>query len=132
VGFVEFLEDAGLDLPLQEICGWHDYVVTGFSREQLGLERLIGIKRIVLDLDTGILCKVFKNLGVDIVGPVIDIHHTPALGRRRVDEGCANAERQRGSRQNAMHGAPQAGVIQTLVGRPAAFHAMMPPARWAL
>ncbi len=79
---VELLEYAGLDLPLQEIGGRHHHVVAGLSGEELGLQRLIGVERVVPDLDAGFLAERFDHRRLDIVRPVVDVDRA-LLGRQR-------------------------------------------------
>ena len=58
---VELLEHAGLDLALQEIGGRHHHVVAGLAGEQLGLQRVVGIEGVVVDLDAGLLGEVLDH-----------------------------------------------------------------------
>src|SRR5262245_55389966 len=76
---VQLLKNAGLYLPFKKIRGGHDDIVAGFTREQLGLERLVGIKSVVLNLDASFAGEALNNLGVYVVGPIVDVYNTPAL-----------------------------------------------------
>ena len=86
LALVELLKYAGLDLAFEEIGGRHDDVVTGLAGEQLGFQRLIGVKGVILHLDAGRLAEILQHLRVDIVRPVVDIDHALLRGGRRRDQ----------------------------------------------
>src|SRR5215471_3367119 len=77
--FVQLLKNAGLHLSLKEISGGHDDIVARLSRKQLCLKRLIGIESVVLNLDPGFPGEVFNDLGIYVVGPIVDVYDTRAL-----------------------------------------------------
>ena len=52
---VQLLEHARLDLALQKRRRRHDDVVVRVPRQQLGLEHLVGVEHVVVDLDAGLL-----------------------------------------------------------------------------
>src|SRR5262249_44124731 len=85
---VELLEHIGLDLPLQEIGGGHDDVVTGLARQEPRLQRLIGIEGVVDDLDAGLLAEILQDVGRDIVRPIVEIDRALlGAGRARQKNG---------------------------------------------
>ena len=61
------------DLALEEEAGGHDDVVAGAAGEQLGLEHLVGVEDVVVDLDAGLLGEVLEDRLVDVVRPVVDV-----------------------------------------------------------
>src|SRR5262245_5710407 len=67
LALIKLLKDARLDLPLEEVTGRDDDVVTRFPGEKLGFECLIGIKGVVLHLYAGFLREIFEDLRFDIV-----------------------------------------------------------------
>ena len=73
LALVELLEHAGLDLALEEIGGRHHHVVAGLAGEQLGLQHLVGVERVVADLDAGLLGEVLEHRRLDVVRPVVDV-----------------------------------------------------------
>src|SRR5438105_1815920 len=52
------------------------------ARQQLGLEYLVGIEDIVVDLDTGLAGELLEHAGLDVVGPVVHVEDLVLLGRR--------------------------------------------------
>src|SRR5262245_45196579 len=145
---VEFLEDTALYLPLQKVSGWHHDIVAGFAGKQLRLERFIGVEGIVLNFNAGFFCEVVEDLWVDVIRPVVDIDHALALCSSRHkrrnhencrDEECVNVHGLIASRDQHCPKAawPAASILaghhppnySTRVGSPAAFQAMIPPAR---
>ena len=58
---VELPENTGLDLALQEISRGHDNIVARFSSEQPCFQCLIGVERVVDDLDSGFPGEVLKH-----------------------------------------------------------------------
>ena len=70
---VELLENVGRDLALQEIGGGNDDVIAGFAGEQPGLQRLVGVERVVDDLDAGFPGEVLQHPGRHVVRPVVEI-----------------------------------------------------------
>ena len=77
---VELLENAGLDLALEEIGGRHHHVVAGFAGQQLGLQRVVGIEGVVADLDAGLLGEILEHRRSDVVRPVVDVDDALAFG----------------------------------------------------
>jgi hypothetical protein len=71
--FVELEEDAGLDLAGEEIRGRHHDIVAGLAGEQLCLQGIVGVERVVADLDPGLFAELVKNGWRDIVRPVVEI-----------------------------------------------------------
>src|SRR5262245_18240977 len=148
--FVELLENTTLYLPLEKVNGGHHDIVAGFAGKQLRLERFIGIEGIVLNLDAGFFCEVIEDFWIDVIRPVVDIDHALVLRssrkKRRKRENCRDEEctsvrdpiasRDQHCPKAAWPAAPTfAGHLSpnhsTWVGSPAAFQAMIPPARWA-
>ena len=103
---VQLLKNAGLYLSFKEIGGGHDDIVAGFSREQLGLERLVGIKCVVLDLDASFAGEIFNDLWIYVVGPIVDVYNTRAL---RNGLCCKKA---RGEHNHAPSGEPGAEILK--------------------
>jgi hypothetical protein len=77
--FVELLEDAGLDLALEEVTGRRNHIVAGAAGEELRFEHVVGVEGIVAKLDSGRLGELLENLRIDIIGPVVDVQHPLAL-----------------------------------------------------
>ena len=130
LALVELLEHAGLDLALQEIGGRHHHVVARLAGEQLGLQRLVGVEGVVDHLDAGARGEQLEHGRVDIVRPVVDIDHAVLRRGGRRGNG-ADGRSECGDEQDTAHG-EASGVHGLLVGSPAAFQAMMPPARCEL
>ncbi len=80
---VERLIDAGLDLPREIIGRGGHHVVAGIAGEQLRLELLVRIVGVVDDPDAGLSLEVSDRVLADVVGPVVDIQHSPAGGVAR-------------------------------------------------
>jgi hypothetical protein len=62
-----------------------DDVVAGAAGEQLGLDDLVVVVVVVDDLDAGLFGELGEDIGIDIVGPVVDVDD-PLLGRGRGGE----------------------------------------------
>ena len=75
LGLVQLLVNPGLDLLGQEIVGWHDDVVTGLARQQLGLKGLVAVEHVVDHLDTGLVFEFFNGVWCDVIGPVVDVQY---------------------------------------------------------
>src|SRR5690606_37965143 len=73
------------------------------ARQQLGLERIVGIVDIVADLDAGGLLETGQGIGSRVFGPVIDVDDAILGGRR-------NRSDQRGGGQQGVNGADFHGV----------------------
>ena len=71
---VELLEHARLDLPLEEIGGGNDDVVARLAGEQLGLQEVVRIERVVGHLDAGVAGEILQHRGLDVIGPIVEIH----------------------------------------------------------
>src|SRR5262245_4434179 len=146
--FVELLEDTALYLPLEKVTGGHHDIVAGFAGKQLRFERFIGIESVILNLDAGFLCEIIENFWLDVIRPVVDIHDPFVLRSTRrkhcqrencCDEVCTNVYRSIASRDQRRPKAayPAAPTLaghyppnySIRVGSPAAFQAMIPPAR---
>jgi len=78
---VELLMHVRLDLAVQERGGRGDQVVAGVARQQLGLEHLVRIEDVVVDLDAGFLGELGDDVGRDVVGPVVDVQDLFLLSR---------------------------------------------------
>ena len=98
LGLVEKPEDAGLDLLAEEAAGGHDDVIAGMAGEKLGLQRLVGIVDVVIDLDAGLLLEGLDRVLADIVRPVVDVEDLLLIGPGRTGEA------DRGRRGKAEHG----------------------------
>ncbi len=72
LGGVDRRIEAERDVARQEGGGDDDQVVAGLARQQLGFDRLHLVEGVVDDRDPGLLLEGVENLGVDIVGPVVD------------------------------------------------------------
>ena len=110
--FIEFLENACLDLSFQEIGGRHHHIVTGFAGEQFCLKCLVGVEGVVLDLDAGFLGEVLENFGVDVIGPVVDIYDALILSECHTKVVHAKAESHGGNRKSTAHGRPQLAMLK--------------------
>ena len=70
---VELSENAGLDLAREKIGGRHHDVVAGLAGQKLRLQRVVGIERVVADLDAGFLGEFIEHRRVLIVRPIVVI-----------------------------------------------------------
>ena len=89
---VELGEDLRGDLALQEIAGGNDDIVTGFSGEQPRLQGLVGVERVVDDLDAGFPGEILQHPRRHVVRPVVEI-----------DGALLRLRRQRAQRQRRGH-----------------------------
>jgi hypothetical protein len=85
-GFVELLKHTDGEQTAQHRRARHHDVVAGFSGEQFRFDDLVGIERVVADLDAGFPGEVFQHLRVDIVRPVIDVDDFLLRKRRSADK----------------------------------------------
>ena len=70
---VELQENLGRDLALQEIAGGNHDVVAGFAGQQPRLQRLVGVERVVDDLDAGFPGEVLQHPRRHVVRPIVEI-----------------------------------------------------------
>ncbi len=73
LGLVERLQQAALDLRLGEHRTRHHDVVAGVAGHQLGMQRLVGLEGVVVDLDAGFLLEGSHHALGDVVRPVVDV-----------------------------------------------------------
>ena len=81
LGAVQRLEETGFGLCRAESGAGHHDVVAGVACHQLGIERLVGLKGVVVNLDAGFFLKGSNHALRNVVGPVVDIEHF-FFGRR--------------------------------------------------
>src|SRR5262249_14484371 len=115
---IQLLENAGLDLALEEISGRHDDVIAGFAGQELRLQRIVGVERIVADPDSGLLGEVFDDTGRDVVGPVVDVDDARArwlaAGRRYCERRGCNYRASKGRVSNRDNcSIPRAGRLRS-------------------
>src|SRR6185437_13025078 len=108
LGFVELLERAGADLELEERGGRHDNVEAGVAGQELGLEHLVLVEDIVVDLDAVLLLEVTEYLRIDVIRPVVHVDDFVAAR-------SAGAGGQQHQRHREPHGAPQFHGRQGLI-----------------
>src|SRR5579864_4037108 len=108
---VEFLEHAGLDLPLEEISGRHHYVIAGLAGEKLRLQRVVRIEGVVAYSDPGFPGEVIEHGRPDIVRPIIDIDEALALRRRIAGGKDKHTKRQRRCEIGSTHRHPPWPVL---------------------
>src|SRR5262249_57569859 len=51
----------------------HHHVVAGFARQELRLERVVGIEGVVANLDPGLLAEILDDVWSDVVRPIVDV-----------------------------------------------------------
>ncbi|MNL52967.1 hypothetical protein D3C87_1761820 [compost metagenome] len=96
LGLVEFEDQASLDLALEEIARGHDDVIARIAGQQLGIDDLVIVIDVVIDLDAGLRLEIGDGVLGDIVGPVVDVEHRLLLrkGRARSQKSAkGNGER---------------------------------------
>src|SRR5471032_3379696 len=70
-GFVERGEDPCRDLLAGIVAGGHNDVIARIAGEQLGLQRVVAVVVVVLDLDATLLLEVRNRVFRDVVRPVV-------------------------------------------------------------
>ncbi|MNH03252.1 hypothetical protein D3C79_625090 [compost metagenome] len=75
LGAVQLLIDTGLDLLGQEVVGRHDDVITRLAGQKLGLQGLVAVEDVVLDLDAGLFFELLHGVRSNVVRPVVDVQH---------------------------------------------------------
>ena len=83
LGAVQRLKEARLGLRWAESGAGHHDVVASAACHQLGVERLVGLKGVVIDLDTGFFLKGRNHALGNVVRPVVDVEDFLLGGRRR-------------------------------------------------
>ena len=78
--FVERQIDAGLDLPLEVRGGGHHDVEAAAAREQLGLQRFVGVEVGDVHLDAGLLLEIRQGVRRQVVGPDVEIEDLAGAG----------------------------------------------------
>ena len=63
------------------MVGGDDEIVSRLTLKHLGFENFIGIKGIVDDFNAGFGGEVGKQLGVDIVRPIVEVQHLRLVRR---------------------------------------------------
>jgi hypothetical protein len=58
----------------------HHDVVAGVAGQQLGLQHLVGVEHVVIDLDAVLLLEILDHGRVDVVGPVVDVEDLLGVG----------------------------------------------------
>jgi hypothetical protein len=103
--FVEGEEDPGLDLPFEEIGAGDDDVIAGLAGEQLGFQRVVGIKHVIADLDAGLAGEVFQYLRIDVIRPVVDVDdpRLPRGGRCQGNERTERCRDHHRERERTLH-----------------------------
>jgi hypothetical protein len=74
-GLVQRQVDARLDLPLEVGRRGYDHVEAAVARQQLGLERLVGVEIGDVDLDSRLFLEVRERVRRKIIGPDVEIQH---------------------------------------------------------
>ena len=80
---VEFLENAGADLALQEIGARHHDIVAGFAGQQPRFKSLVGVEGVVDHLDAGLPSEIVQHAGRGVVRPVVEIDRSLLRGGNR-------------------------------------------------
>ncbi len=121
---VELLENAGRYLARQEVGARHDDIVAGLTGQQFCFQRIVGIIGVEAHRNAGFLGETVEYRGILIVRPIVVIDDA-LFRQRRLSE---RPQRRAGKRENNSGANPERFHVS--VGRPAAFHANIPPARW--
>ena len=120
LGFIQFLENPGLDLAGEKIGARHDDVIAGLAGQQFCLQRIVGIEGVVANGDAGRLGEFVEYGGILVIRPIVIVDDALRRQRRPRDQKGGKAECENNP----------ARIHHVSVGSPAAFQANMPPARW--
>jgi hypothetical protein len=96
---VDFLVQAAVDLLLAEAGRGHDDVVAGIASHQLGVQGLVVLEGVVVDLDAELLLEVGNHGLGDVVGPVVDVQDLLVIQNRACRGGAAAAVSTRPARR---------------------------------
>ena len=90
---VDFLKQVFLNHALDHVVAGNDDVVARTAHRDLGIHVLVGLKRLVDDLDARLLLKQVEHFRLNVVAPVVDVDRF--LSRQSKER----AERQRGGEE---------------------------------
>ena len=89
------MQQAAGDLLLGKVRTRHHDIVAVLARHQLGVQDLVGVVVVVVDLDAGLFLEVLQRVFGDVVRPVVDVQQLGLVNRGGVAQrACAKRQRE--------------------------------------